>query len=417
MKPLSVLVISSLFPTPSRPAAGIFIERQTAYLQKNCRQVVVAPTRVFPHLRIWRNIFKPSQFGEIVRKWRYELDTTPPYREINMNGDRLPVYYPRFTSPPRQISLGVWGYFAYPFMYALLQRLHHHYKFDLIHAHYALPEGQLALLAQKWMHTPFIVSIHGSDLTYAARANELNRIMMRKVYQSASAVIVNSRKTAEGVSQYCDTPEKITVVRYGANPPPKNIVFESRASTLHILSVGYLEKRKGHAFMLNAVRDLVRAGYKLHYTIVGDGPEEQSLRSMSRDLGIDNFVSFEGYKSHEDVWPYFAACDIFSLPSWDEAFGLVYIEALSMGKPVIGCQGEGGPDDLHSLGDCIEMVKSRDVSSLVDALKRLINNPRRREMMGATGKEVVKQHYSWERTAANTMEIYHQVLENYRKDI
>ena len=135
MKPLSVLVISSLFPTPARPAAGIFVEWQTTYLQGSCRQVVVAPTRVFPHLRIWKSIFKPGEFTKIAARWKYELDTTPPYREITINEEQLPVYYPRYTSPPRPISLGVWGYFAYPFIHSLLQRLHRQYKFDLIHAH------------------------------------------------------------------------------------------------------------------------------------------------------------------------------------------------------------------------------------------------------------------------------------------
>ena len=414
MKPLSVLVISSLFPTPSRPAAGIFVERQTTYLQKACRQVVVVPTRVFPHLRIWKSVIRPKEFSKIAAQWKYELNTTPPYREINQNEEHLPVYYPRFTSPPRNVSLGVWGYFAYPFIYSLLQRLHRQYKFDLIHSHYALFEGHLALLSQKWMRVPFIVSIHGSDLTYAARVNRLNRIMMRDVYQSASAILVNSAQTAEGVKQYCSKPEKIKVVRLGANPPNYDASFAPQTRPLNILSVGYLEKRKGHAIMLSAVRDLVRAGYKLHYTIVGDGSEEQNLRSISKDLGINNFVSFEGYKSHEDVWSYFAICDIFSLPSWDEAFGVVYIEALSMGKPVVGCRGEGGPEDLHSLGDCIELVKPHDVPDLVLALKRLIDDPQRRDNMGKIGREIVRQHYSWEQTAANTLEIYNQVLKTFK---
>ena len=414
MKPLSVLIISTWFPTPSRPAAGIFVERQTTYLQKECRQVMVVPTRVFPHLRIWKKIFKPGEFARIVAQWKFELDTTPQYREINVDAERLPVYYPRFTSPPRQVSLGVWGYFAYPFMRTLLLRLHQQYKFDLIHAHYALPEGQIANFVQKWMKAPVVISIHGSDLGYAVRANQLNRIMIRKVLRSASAILVNSTKTADGILQYCNSPEKIKLVRLGANPPPSDVSVASCKKILNILTVGYLIEQKGHAFMLNAIQALIRDGYKLHYTIVGDGPEEQNLRSMCSELGIEDCVSFEGYKSHEDVWPYFSKCDIFALPCWNEAFGLVYIEALTMGKPVIGCWGEGGPDDLHSLGDCIEMVKPRDVASLVEALKRLIDNPERREMMGRIGREIVQQYYSWERTAADSLEIYHQILENYK---
>ena len=264
MKQLSVLVISSLFPTPSRPASGIFVERQTTYLQKDCQQVVVSPTRVFPHLQIWKNIIKPDQFSKAVAQWKYELDTTPPYREITEDGKLVPVFYPRYTSPPRQVSVSVWGYFAYPFVYALLKRLHRQYKFDLIHAHYALPGGQIALLAQRWMKIPFVVSIHGADLGYAVRASELNRIMIRKVFLSASAILANSNKTAEGILQYCKSPEKIKLVRLGANPPPAAVSVTPRKTVLNILTVGYLIEQKGHAFMLNAIQALIRDGYKLH---------------------------------------------------------------------------------------------------------------------------------------------------------
>jgi glycosyltransferase involved in cell wall biosynthesis len=215
--------------------------------------------------------------------------------------------------------------------------------------------------------------------------------------------------------RYGGSPDKVQIVHLGGNPPKRielgNALPPRSNDVVLLLSVGYLEERKGHAYVLRALKELRQKGYNLYYKIVGDGSQKRALETLTRELGLDDVVSFEGYKSHSEVWPYFAECDIFVLPSWDEAFGIVYIEALALGKPVIGCEGEGGPEDLKALGDCIELVKPRDVGSLVSALQRLIENPERRRQMGEIGRRIVEEHFTWERNAADTMRIYRQVLE------
>jgi glycosyltransferase involved in cell wall biosynthesis len=149
----------------------------------------------------------------------------------------------------------------------------------------------------------------------------------------------------------------------------------------------------------------------LDYIIVGDGPERSKLQAQAERLGINKFVHFMGVRPHNDVANYFAACDIFVLPSWIETFGAVYIEALGFGKPIIGCVGAGGPEDLKALGDCVELVKPKDVPSLVDAIRRLIDDPAKRERMGRIGREIVRQYFTWERNAAATIEIYRNLVE------
>jgi len=405
--PLRVLVISDLFPNPSHPAFGIFVERQCHYLQDYCQQVVVAPVRVFPHLRIWKNILKPGEFARTWLEWRRGLNKIPSQGELN----GLMVYYPRYTSLPKQIFLGTWGYFAYPAIALLLRRLYEQYHFDLIHAHFASPAGTIALLAQRWMRVPIVLSVHGYDLFYMTKQNKLNRDIIINVFNKVDAILANSNKTAQGIASYGIELSKIHLVRLGANPEifiPDST--ESATNHIEILSVGYLTKRKGHEFVLRAMADLMQRGYSLRYTIVGDGPEEAHLRKLTHQLDLDQYVSFEGYKPHDQVWSYFSHCDLFVLPSWNEAFGLVYVEALWMGKPVIGCQGEGGPEDLKTLGDCIELVKPRSVKSLVEAMERLINDPIRRKEMGEKGKYISQKYFSWSTTAEKTYQIYSTVV-------
>jgi glycosyltransferase involved in cell wall biosynthesis len=162
--------------------------------------------------------------------------------------------------------------------------------------------------------------------------------------------------------------------------------------------------------VLRALAQLAALGYAFRYTIVGSGPLDGELRQLARDLGIADAVEFAGPQPHSAVWDFMARCDVFVLPSWQEAFGVVYIEALGMGKPAIGCAGEGGPEDLRSLGDCVELVRPRDVESLAAALRRLLDDPARRVRMGAMGRDIVERHYTWQRNAAESMAIYRDAL-------
>lgn len=404
----SVLVLSELYPNPVRPAFGIFVERQVYHLQQHCRSLVVCPVRVTPYLRIWKLLPQPRRFVAAWRQWAADLAAIPTQDLVN----GVPVYYPRYTSTPKQIVHGAWGFFAYPALVRQLKQLHRENNFDIVHAHYASPCGVIALLAQKWMKVPVVVSVHGMDVTWTALRDPISSLAVRWSLQRADAIIANSKWTRSRVARYVSDPDKIRIVHYGASPPQR-VAYAAppsgkKPSTL--LSVGYLEERKGHAIVLRAVAELSRQGYELHYIIVGDGPQRVRLGALARELGIADKVSFEGYRSHAEVWAYFERCDIFALPSWDEAFGIVYIEALSMGKPAIGCVGEGGSADLQALGDCMELVQPRDVGDLARALKRLIESPQRRNALADTGKHIVREHFTWDRNASDTSALYRTVL-------
>ena len=411
---LNVLVLSEYFPNPVKPAFGIFVERQTTHVQAYCNNVVVAPVRVFPHLRLWKQInpLSRKRVGAGWQKWRDELALIP--RQDSING--VPIYYPRYTSLPKQLFHATWGFFAYPFLMRQLRDLHKTYSFDLIHAHYAAPAGIIALLAQRWLNIPIVLSVHGTDVTYTAKQHAVGAAIIRSVFQKVDLIFTNSSWTAKKIVRYGGSAENIRIVRLGGTPDKNQLLPPSTNKTdeLVILSVGYIEERKGHRYVLHALQELKKQGYRFRYVIVGNGSKEQEFKQLTKELGLEKQVSFEGYKPHAEVWPYFAECDIFALPSWNEAFGVVYIEALSQGKAIIGCEGQGGPEDLKSLGDCIELVQPKEVESLVQAFKRLIDDPSRRQQVGETGKRLVEQHFTWERNAAHTFELYQQVLETHR---
>jgi teichuronic acid biosynthesis glycosyltransferase TuaC len=414
MTRLKVLVLSDLFPTPTRPADGIFVERQAYHLKPWCDQVVVVSVRIFPPLRIWKYLPRPVRLLAEWKDWKNNIRQIPIAGEVN----GLPTFYVRYTSLPKPLFQSSWGFCAYPFLKRTLEALHKRYHFDLIHAHWTVPSGVIAVLAQRWMKVPIVVSIHGSEVTYVARKTVMGPAVVRWALRKASIVVANSTWTAREILKYGVDREKLTIIRLGGNAP-KTLQFNPdlhRSEVVQLLSVGVLIKRKGHYFVVEALRVLLDMGYLFEYTVVGDGPEASTLTRKVEELGLNNVVHFMGHKSPVDVWPYFSKCDIFVLPSWAEAFGVVYVEALGLGKPVIGCRGEGGPEELKALGDCVELVKPHDVSTLVDAIRRLIDDPARRERMGNIGKEIVRQYYTWEQNAAATIEIYRKVIDRTKED-
>jgi glycosyltransferase involved in cell wall biosynthesis len=124
-------------------------------------------------------------------------------------------------------------------------------------------------------------------------------------------------------------------------------------------------------------------------------------------------VEFLGQLSHKKVMEYMAVTDIFSLPSWNEAFGVVYIEAMAQGKPVIGCQGEGIEDFVED-GKTGLLAKPKDVDSLVKALDFLLSHPTEAQEIGKRAGDLVLKHYTWEKNAEKTIEVYQEVLNNVR---
>ena len=147
--------------------------------------------------------------------------------------------------------------------------------------------------------------------------------------------------------------------------------------------------------------------------IIGKGKEKKNLEELVNKLNLQNMVKFAGKISHHKVMEYMASCDVFSLPSWNEGFGVVYIEAMAQGKPVIGCQGEGIEDFVEN-GKTGMLVKPKDVDSIVKVMDYLLSNPDEARAMGQRAHKFVLENYTWEKNAERTIEVYREVLNNAR---
>lgn len=178
-----------------------------------------------------------------------------------------------------------------------------------------------------------------------------------------------------------------------------------------LLFVGHLRYYKGLNYLLRALAELPNA----RLVIIGSGPEEKKLRGLARELQIADRVKFAGEVSDAALPAYFAACDIFVLPSSErsEAFGVVQLEAMSAGKPIVCTELGTGTSFVNVNGETGLVVPAREHRALVVALARLIADPGLRARMGAAGRERVQREFTLEKMVERVMGVYEETLERY----
>jgi len=393
---MKVLVISHMYPSSFNEVAGIFVHEQVqALMAKGVEIRVVSPTP-----------WAPFPIKYLRGKWR-RLSQIPH----QASWDGVQVWYPRYLAFPRAWFFATSGKRMYRGIKKLVEGICQVFSFDLIHAHVALPDGYAAMLLANKLAKPFIVTIHGADAYVTASRNRRCHEGVSKVVEAAARVIVVSERLKQVLeTKLGEIKSNMTVIYNGVSLSKAypGQVSKSDSSKI-LLSLGYLIERKGHRYVLEAMAQLLPRYPELRYLIAGSGPLRRDLEALTRKLGIQSNVQFLGFVPNKEVPRLLNLCDIFVLPSWNEAFGVVYLEAMLNGKPVIGCQGEG-PEDFVEHGKTGLLVKPRDVDSLVEALDFLLSHPDEAKAIGQRAREVVLANYTWEKNAEKTIKIYREVL-------
>jgi glycosyltransferase involved in cell wall biosynthesis len=138
------------------------------------------------------------------------------------------------------------------------------------------------------------------------------------------------------------------------------------------------------------------------FSIIGDGPERAALETLSARLDLQDRVQFHGSLPHHEVLSHLEKSAVFVMPSWNEAFGLAYLEAMTMGCAVIGCFENGAADIVTDRIDG-RLVPPRDVESLAQVLSELVMDTKQREALSSAAKESVKR-FSWPANARAVIE-------------
>jgi len=143
--------------------------------------------------------------------------------------------------------------------------------------------------------------------------------------------------------------------------------------------------------------------------IIGNGPERDKLSKLARDLGLAQDVRFTGFLSHRETEAEILGGDVFCLPAWREAFGVVYLEAMAVERPTIGCRGQG-PSDFITDGTTGYLVEPKSAESIRDVLQAIIDDPCDAARVAAAGRSKVFAQLTWRQNAATMLNLYQSLI-------
>ena len=186
-------------------------------------------------------------------------------------------------------------------------------------------------------------------------------------------------------------------------------------STEHpcILFIGELVKVKGVTSLIKAIPIIKKAIPTIRVFIGGAGPQEEELKKLVKELNVEENVEFLGFVSGDEKYSYYKSADLCVFPSRYETFGIVCLEAMACGKPVVA-SNVGGIPFLVEEGKIGLLFESGNVNELAERVITLLKDKELREKMGEAGRERAKE-FAWDKIAEQTVEVYKEIIEGGKK--
>jgi phosphatidylinositol alpha-1,6-mannosyltransferase len=306
-------------------------------------------------------------------------------------------------------------------VYSQLQRIAHHNGIRTVHASNCLPDGFLAWMLSRRFGVPYVVFVHGEELNAVSKSREL-AFMTRRVFRGAQLVVANSHNSARLVIQnWPAAPERVRVMHPGVDTNCLRPALRDRSVRERlgwgnrpvILTVGRLQKRKGHEQVLRSLSEIRRHVPDVLYAIVGDGEERGRLQQLTSELSLQDCVKFHGEVLNDDLVAAFQQCDVFAMPNREvdgdfEGFGIVFLEAQACGKPVIAGDSGGAAEAMRALETGL-IVRQNYPEDLPRALIQLLTDEPLRRRMGAAGREWVVGNFDWRILVEQAVQLFSTV--------
>lgn len=288
-------------------------------------------------------------------------------------------------------------------------------SFDVVNGHFAVPTGPASLSVAKCLGIPHVLSIHGGDLYDPSKRLSphrwaLLRWVVTRIMRESDEVVAQSTNTRANAYRYYGYRGPIPIIPLGLRfPSPPSVSreqLEIPTDRFVLVTIGRLVARKG-------LDDLLRIfarfrGRPVHLLIVGSGPEQEPLERLAAELGISDVVEFTGWITEERKWGLLRAADAYVSTSLHEGFGLVFLEAMAMGLPVIA-PDHGGQVDFLVDGETGYVTPAGDHDATVRAIEALIDAPADADRIGRSNESRVDE-YRAEQCGRRYEELFERVV-------
>lgn len=288
-------------------------------------------------------------------------------------------------------------------------------KFDIIQCHFG-PNGIIGVLLKEiGIKGKIITAFHGYDVN--AYPKMAGKNIYNNLFRKGDLFTVNTNFTKQRVLELGCEENKITILPVGFQVE-KFRFFERRVKhgeIIKILTVGRLVEKKGHEYAIQAVARIAKKYKNIQYMIAGDGPLRKTLEDLTSELKIRNHIRFLGAVEQDDVLRLYQQAHIFILPSVtanngdQEGQALVLQEAQAVGVPVISTFHNGIPEGMLD-GRSGFLVPERNIDTLAEKLRHLIEHPEIWPEMGRYGRKFVEEKYDIKNLNQRLVELYQKLI-------
>lgn len=376
-----LLIITPSYPNQDESfIAETFVKNQVAELKKYFKKVII----IAPVLRSF-GYFKKDQLCK-----DYSYDNVVVYFPRCFY---IPIFWSRKILIDNRLQVVEWTIEE------------HHLHFDLIHAHFTWPSGYIGVRLKEKYEKPVIITIHENGDWFDQEVG-MNHPLINAAWSGADALIRVNRKDVPVLQRYNG---QVYAIPNGFSPAfhPVNAVFAREGLGLPrdakiIFTLGNLIKRKGFNYLIDAMGIIISQWDDVLCYIGGAGSERGSLQGQIDRLHLGEKVRLLGSVPEDQLTLWMNACDLFVLPSLSESFGVVQIEALACGKPVVSARNRGSeeviiseeygllvePANPEDLADkiLIALDKEWDLGAILRYAERFTWENVTREIMGVYGR-------------------------------
>jgi teichuronic acid biosynthesis glycosyltransferase TuaC len=387
---MKLLTFSTLYPNAEQPSHGIFVETRLRYLiaSGKAESRVVAPVPWFPSRDP-----KYGTYAQFARVPRHE----------QRNG--LSVDHPRYLVVPR-IGMNITPLMLAQSAKKTIGRIRDEgYDFDAIDAHYFYPDGVAAVMLGKYFNKPVVITARGTDINLIPQF-ALPRKMIMWAAERANGIVTVCQALKEEITGLGVVNKNIVALRNGVDlqrfQPTDRAAARAALgfSGFTMLSVGWLDPRKGHDIPIRALAELP----DVRLMIAGTGPELKNLQDLATQFGVADRVTFLGSIAQTALAQYYNAADMLVLASSREGWANVLLESMACGTPVIASNVWGTPEVVNA-PEAGLLMEERTPASLAASVRLL-----RANYPDHAATRRYAERFSWDDTTQGQLDLFQQVI-------
>jgi len=383
----NLLVICNNFPNQDNTfVGGIFVKEQVKHLKSYFDNVYVV---------------SPIAYGMgYLRKTKH----------FNYQFENVQAFFPKYINNPLFWHYGrsMWVCLEARAIRSLIEK--EHLNFDLIHAHFTWPSGAVGVKLKQNYSVPVVITEHTSNTV--KKAIETKDRIFINTWNKADKIIRVKQSDISAFSHVRIPLQNVISIPNGYDSKKFHPIDIQKCRKLLklpqdkklILNVGNLYSEvKGHRYLIEAISQIITNRKDTLCIIIGAGKLRTTLEHQIHSLGLEDYVMLTGGKQHDEIPLWMNACDLFVLPSLRESFGVVQIEAMACGKPVVATRN-GGSEEIVISDEYGLLAEPTDPDDLAKKILMALHRKWDREKILAYA-----ERFTWENIAKEIRGVYSKV--------